>query len=235
MLKTYLLENNSYENAGNRHFFFRVVRRLILRVLIVLVAGLTGSVIAEECNSPTVVSKARDTFVPLFRDPPDLSGTSTMPFHGVLREVLLCPDKKSVCRLTFAVKEIFFDFTQVFADAIHLKRQPEKVIVVNSGSQIRYAMDLPIGSEWLVVAINYGATDDGLGKGFNPSCGEWLGEIRGDQIYFNNKGDYNPQNIIQRSWSEVRGEILQPITSAGPEGKKRLEDFIATEISKLKK
>ena len=202
-----------------------LTRSFVIKLTAVCIIVLwANAVMAEKCALPDVLSKAKNAFVPLFQDPPDMSGTSAMPFVGVLKSVTRLEDG-SISLLEFEVKEIFFDVNTVLAEKFGASEPPVTIINVVAIREKRFPPGLNIGTEWLVVASKYGSRN-GVGRGDNPRCGEWLGAIKDGRFHYNPSGDHDPHKNVQIPWAEARNAIMAPITTAGQEGRERLIKYI---------
>ncbi len=203
-----------------------IIMKQTLIKLFIIAAVMGHGAVAFGSESSNLMEKASSAFVPLFQSPPDLSGSSVMPFRGRVISSD-CEGKTGDCMVSFEVTEIFFDQISIMQDLFHINAPAvKKIDVVALGSSL-VPKDISVGSEWLVVAYNYGGSD-GSGSGNNADCGEWMGEIRNEIVFYNGGKSQIPYALAKE-------QILRPVVSAGQAGKDRLRTIYWNQAMKLLK
>ncbi|EIK95562.1 hypothetical protein PMM47T1_15788 [Pseudomonas sp. M47T1] len=174
--------------------------------------------LADGCGHEDLISAAKTPFVQDFQNPPDLHSDSVMPFRGKVTQSS-CEGQTQACKITFQVEQYFFDLTDVFGEVFSIPVYHADHIEVTIFGGTPVPEHVVIGSEWLVVAHRYAANERFGGTGLNYKCGEWIGPIKNEVVYFNNGASSMP-------YEQARQDILQPVTSAGEEGMNRLRQAI---------
>ena len=193
---------------------------------LLLLSGMAQPGFADEpsCLARSVEDQAAASYAGFPEGQEFSQRPSMFPFRGTLAGLRWCdwpaPRGPELCALDFDVGDAPFELMIWFAGSLGLPVDaPTRRVQVSASRFPAELGPLEVGTEWLVVVSNFGATD-GSGLGRAPLCGDWLGRIRDGDVYFDPTGAGDRSRIVHRPWSVIRERILAPVRAV-PEGERR--------------